>query len=104
MKKKAPGQKPLYQNPTAPPARRVRDLLARMTLEEKAAQMMCLWQEKKTRLLDAAGNFDLNKAKASFEKGHGIGQIGRPSDAGSVPTDAGVGKNASETAILTNAL
>jgi beta-glucosidase len=43
--------------------------------------MMCLWQEKKTKLLDAAGNFDFKKAKAAFKKGHGLGQVGRPSDA-----------------------
>jgi beta-glucosidase len=94
----------VYKNPTAPAARRVKDLLARMTLEEKAAQMMCIWQEKTTKLLDAKGNFDQAKAKAAFKKGHGLGQVGRPSDAGSTPSDAGVGKNARETAVLTNAI
>ena len=104
MKKKSPGEKPVYLNPGAPVARRVKDLLARMTLEEKAAQMMCIWQEKTTKLLDASGNFDLKKAKKAFWKGHGLGQVGRPSDAGSVPTDAGVGKNARATAELANAI
>jgi beta-glucosidase len=104
MKKSSPARKPVYQNPAAPAARRVKDLLARMTLEEKAAQMMCIWQEKTTRLLDASGNFDLAKAKTAFKKGLGLGQIGRPSDAGSVPTDAGIGKNARETAELANAI
>jgi beta-glucosidase len=66
--------------------------------------MMCLWQEKNTKLLDAAGNFDFKKAKAAFKKGHGLGQVGRPSDAGSVPSEAGVGKNARETAELANAI
>ena len=32
--------------------------------------------------LDASGNFDLKKAQAAFKKGHGLGQVGRPSDAG----------------------
>ena len=77
---------PRYQQPALLPETRVRDLLARMTLEEKAAQMMCVWQEKSTKLVDANGNFDFKKAKAAFKKGHGIGQIGRPSDAGSKPT------------------
>src|SRR5580658_3099179 len=104
MKKQSPAKKPLYQNSAAPVERRVKDLLTRMTLEEKAAQMMCIWQEKTTRLLDASGNFDLQKAKSSFKKGHGLGQVGRPSDAGSVPTDAGAGKNARETAELANAI
>jgi beta-glucosidase len=68
-----------------------------MTLEEKAAQMMCVWQKKAETLLDAQGNFDLQKAKASFGHGHGLGQVGRPSDAGQ-------GKNAREMAELTNAI
>ncbi len=37
------------------------------------------------------------KAKAAFKKGHGLGQVGRPSDAGK-------GKNAREMAELTNAI
>jgi beta-glucosidase len=86
-----------YMNPALPAEKRVQDLLSRMTLEEKAAQMMCVWQKKAETLLDADGNFDLQKAKASFRKGHGIGQVGRPSDAGK-------GKDAKENAELTNAI
>ena len=82
----------------------MRDLLARMTVEEKAAQMMCVWQEKSAKLVDARGNFDFAKAKAAFKNGHGLGQVGRPSDAGSKPTDAGIGKNPRATAELTNAI
>lgn len=37
---------PPYKNPRLSIDERVKDLLARMTLEEKAAQMMCLWMEK----------------------------------------------------------
>jgi len=33
-----------YQNPSLLPARRAQKLLSRATLEEKAAQMMCVWQ------------------------------------------------------------
>lgn len=97
-----PSTLPAYKNACLPPAKRVKDLLARMTLEEKAAQMMCVWQEKKEKLLDAAGNFDLAKAKAAFKKGHGIGQVGRPSDAGSPPTEPWVGRTARQMAELTN--
>ena len=104
MKKKSAAKSPIYKNPAIAAKRRVKDLLARMTLEEKAAQMMCIWQEKTTKLLDASSNFDFAKAKAAFKKGYGIGQIGRPSDAGSTPSDAGVGKNARETAELSNAI
>ncbi|MEI6076628.1 MAG: glycoside hydrolase family 3 N-terminal domain-containing protein [Verrucomicrobiota bacterium] len=97
--------KPLpYLNPALPPETRVKDLLARMTLEEKAAQMMGVWQEKSSKLVDAEGNFDLAKAKAAFKNGHGIGQVGRPSDAGSKPSDAGIGKSPRDTAELTNAI
>src|SRR5664280_369255 len=68
-----------------------------MTLEEKAAQMMCVWQKKSETLVNGDGNFDLKKARAAFKKGHGLGQVGRPSDAGK-------GKNAREMAELTNAI
>ncbi len=68
-----------------------------MTLQEKAAQMMCVWQEKSKTLVDADGNFDLTKAKAAFRHRNGIGQVGRPSDAGK-------GKNARAMAELTNAI
>ncbi|MGQ0647215.1 MAG: glycoside hydrolase family 3 N-terminal domain-containing protein [Gemmatimonadaceae bacterium] len=86
-----------YQDAALSPERRVADLLSRMTLEEKAAQMTCVWQRKNDTLLDANGDFDLSVAKASFAHGNGIGQVGRPSD-------AGTGKNARETAVLTNAI
>jgi beta-glucosidase len=95
---------PAYTNAGLTPEKRVRDLLTRMTLEEKAAQMICVWQEKKTKLLDAAGNFDLAKAKAAFKQGHGLGQVGRPSDAGAPPAEPWLGRTARQMAELTNAI
>jgi beta-glucosidase len=86
-----------YKNSKLSAEHRTKDLLKRMTLEEKAAQMMCVWQEKATKLVDERGTFDLQKAKTAFRKGHGMGQVGRPSDA------AG-GRNARQTAELTNAI
>jgi len=86
-----------YQSADLPAERRVEDLLARMTLEEKAAQMMCVWQQKADKLVDPSGDFDLEKAKRAFADRHGIGQIGRPSDAGG-------GKDARGQATLTNAI
>src|SRR5947209_11313021 len=80
-----------------PLAQRVKDLLSRMTLEEKAAQMVCVWQKKAETLVDADGNFDPQKAAESFRDGNGLGQVGRPSDAGK-------GKNPREMAELTNAI
>jgi beta-glucosidase len=44
--------------------------------------MMCVWQKKAETLVDADGRFDLKKAKAAFKQRHGLGQVGRPSDAG----------------------
>jgi beta-glucosidase len=86
-----------YKNPELPVADRVADLVGRMTLEEKCAQMTCVWQKKADLLLDADGRFDPEKARANFGHGHGLGQVGRPSDA------AG-GRNPRETAELTNAI
>ena len=95
---------PLYKKPDIPAARRVKDLLSRMTLEEKAAQMVCVWQEKAQKLVDAEGNFDLTKATAAFKKGLGLGQVGRPSDAGASATTPGMGRTARQMAELTNAI
>jgi beta-glucosidase len=86
---------PDYKNPKLDAARRVKDLLGRMTLEEKAAQMMCIWQKKPETMTDAEGNFDLAKAKKTFRDGRGLGQVGRPSDAGG-------GRTARQMAVLTN--
>ena len=57
---------PPYKNPKLPSAQRVKDLLSRMTIEEKAAQMVCVWREKADKLVDEEGNFDYAKAKAAF--------------------------------------
>lgn len=97
-KPKRQGKKlPLYKNPALPAAKRVQDLLSRMTLEEKAAQMLCVWQKKADTLVDANGNFDPQKAKTAFTAGHGLGQVGRPSDSGK-------NKDARAMAELTNAV
>ncbi|HXA45808.1 MAG TPA: glycoside hydrolase family 3 N-terminal domain-containing protein, partial [Candidatus Angelobacter sp.] len=53
---------------------------------------------------DANGNFDIAKARAAFKKGLGLGQVGRPSDAGSDPATPANGKNARGMAELTNAI
>ena len=95
-----------YKNASLPVDRRVSDLLGRMTLEEKIAQMLCVWQ-KKTEIQDASGEFNAAKAKQVYP--HGIGMIGRPSDrqlgqaAGAGDTGGVKNRNALETAIYTNA-
>ncbi len=97
VKKPGSAGAPAYRNASLPSERRVKDLLGRMTLEEKAAQMLCIWQKKAETMVDAEGNFDLAKAKKSFRDGRGLGQVGRPSDAGG-------GKKARGMAELTNAI
>jgi beta-glucosidase len=69
--------KPDYLNASLPTAKRVDDLLSRMTLEEKVAQMMCLWNAKK-QFTDGKGKFDPAQAPQWFKVG--IGRIERPSD------------------------
>ena len=73
---------PKYKNPELPCDERVEDLLSRMTLEEKIAQMHCLWRRRVEALIDAEGRFDAQKAPAAFANGQGLGQVARPSDAG----------------------
>jgi beta-glucosidase len=92
---------PAYRNPALPPGQRVKDLLARMTLEEKAAQMMCVWQKKAETLIDQKGNFDRAKARKAFRQRGGLGQVGRPSDAGGA-RDSADNRTARTMAQLTN--
>jgi beta-glucosidase len=69
--------RPDYKNPRLPTARRVEDLLVRMTLEEKVAQMLCVWKAKR-QLTDSGGRFDPARAPEWFRVG--IGRVERPSD------------------------
>jgi beta-glucosidase len=69
---------PVYKDSTAPVDARVEDLLARMTLEEKVAQMMSIW-DAKASVFDARLEFDPAKMARRFP--NGIGQFARPSDA-----------------------
>jgi len=86
-----------YRNRNLAVSLRVADLMSRMTLEEKAAQMVCIWNLKRDTLLDDVGRFDLVKAEKHFGSGHGLGQVGRPADFGS-------GCEPQESAELTNAI
>jgi beta-glucosidase len=72
-----PAQMPLYKNAKAPINERVNDLVARMTLEEKVAQLLTLWGEK-NEIFDAKSQLD--PAKLAKKYPNGIGQIARPSD------------------------
>lgn len=68
--------RPTYKDPQAPVSARVQDLLSRMTLDEKVAQVCCLWFGK-DKLRDG-DVFSAKKAASSIP--NGIGQLGSPSD------------------------
>ncbi|MBV9880204.1 MAG: glycoside hydrolase family 3 protein, partial [Gemmatirosa sp.] len=100
---------PIYRDAVRTPEERTADLLSRMTLDEKAAQMVGVWQMKTQTLVGDDGTFDLAKARAAFGHGNGLGQVGRPSDAGGSGSGGGgheplKGRNARGQAELTNAI
>src|ERR1043166_3460697 len=68
---------PIYRDRSASIPSRVADLLARMTVDEKAAQLRSMW-ETKAGFLDDQRRF--SEAKARTGIGHGIGQLARISD------------------------
>ncbi len=70
-------QKMVYKDAKAPVDARVNDLLARMTLEEKVAQIITVWDSKKD-VFDSNMEFDAVKMAAKYPDN--IGQVARPSD------------------------
>jgi beta-glucosidase len=71
---------PDYKNPQLPMDARVADLLSRMTLEEKVAQLTCLWINRpqvkpQTDFSTDRGDFSPEKAAQAMK--YGIGQIAR---------------------------
>lgn len=84
-----------YKNPKLKVDDRVSDLLNRMTIEEKVAQMLCIWGQKKSLFYDKDGNLDLKILRSTLD--HGLGQIARLSDTNS-------GQNAKQMAVLANTL
>jgi len=70
-------QRPIYKDPSQPVEQRVEDLLARMTLEEKTAQLISVW-EHKDKIQADDGVFSSAEASQNFP--NGLGQIARPSD------------------------
>jgi beta-glucosidase len=71
---------PPYKNPRLPVEQRVDDLLSRMTLEEKVAQLTCLWMNRpqvNPQIDFVNGRGDFSPQKAAVVMKHGIGQIAR---------------------------
>jgi len=105
------GDRPLYKDPAQPVEARVKDLLARMTLEEKAAQLVGIWLTK-SAIQTPEGEFSAEAAGKAFP--NGLGQISRPTDrrglkpvaevgAAAGAEDGSKGRKAAETARYTNA-
>jgi beta-glucosidase len=77
----------IYKDPSRPVERRIDDLMSRMTLEEKTAQLVTLW-EQKSKVETPDGKFSPANASKNFP--NGIGQFARPSDRrGQAATNAG---------------
>lgn len=86
---------PDYKNYGLPVDGRLEDLLSCMTIQEKVAQLVCIWRQKQAMLFDAHGTLDPNKLKQHLKSG--VGQIARLSD-----TNGGLGVQ--QMADLANAL
>ncbi|UAJ10784.1 glycoside hydrolase family 3 N-terminal domain-containing protein [Glacieibacterium megasporae] len=95
-------ERPLYKDAHAPVAARVDDLLARMTLAEKVAQLVTVW-EGKVKLLDTHQRLD--PAARAMLYPDGIGGFARPSDAaGAVSPRVLAGRDVRSTIELVNDL
>ncbi len=93
---------PIYKDASQPIEARVEDLLSRMTLEEKIAQITTVW-EGKVAIFDDRLQLDPAKLKAKFPDG--LGHFARPSDAkGAVSPRVAPGRNPQQTVALVNAL
>jgi beta-glucosidase-like glycosyl hydrolase len=68
---------PIYRDAARPVDDRVADLLGRMTLEEKVAQLEGIWV-RKSQIQDTDGRFSATNAPALL--GAGLGQVSRPSE------------------------
>lgn len=72
----------LYRDPTRSPAERAKDLLARMTLDEKLAQLHALWllldEHGHHRVRDDAFTGKSDEGRLRQLLAHGLGQISRP--------------------------
>jgi beta-glucosidase len=99
---------PIYKDPRQPVEKRVDDLLARMTLDEKVAQLETIW-EQKAKVQTPDGRFSAEFASKNFP--NGIGGFARPSDFRGVTQSNGaagaageaVNRDARQTAEYVNA-
>jgi beta-glucosidase len=66
-----------YKNAKLTPQERAEDLLGRMTLDEKIAQLECIWTDNKKKLF-TDGKFDEKKAAQYYKDG--LGFMARPNE------------------------
>lgn len=93
---------PVYKDATRPIPERVEDLLKRMTLEEKVAQMITVWNSKPS-VMDAQLQIDPAKFRTVYP--HGLGQFARPSDSkGPASPRLEKGRDPRQTVELVNAV
>lgn len=93
--------RPRYLDPVAPIADRVADLLPRLTLDEKIAQIITLW-DGKGALLDGERQLVPERLSATYP--HGIGQVARPADSKGEGVNSAVnGRGVRATVELVNA-
>ena len=89
----------VYRDRSRPVDERVRDLLARMTLDEKVAQTLALWKGKE-KITDAQGQLDPAGARALLA--NGLGQLSRPTELRDKPTKILLGPR--EDAVFVNSV
>jgi beta-glucosidase len=91
-----------YKDPKADVNARVDDLLGRMTLEEKVAQMLAVWLDK-VQIFDKDMQFDATKAAIRYP--NGFGSFSRPSDLrGAVSPRIARGRDVHGTVKIVNAI
>ncbi len=72
-----PNEIPVYKDSHQTISNRVNDLLGRMTLDDKLAQIECIWIDK-AKVVNKDGTFNPDKFKKNYP--FGIGEIARPSE------------------------
>ncbi|HEV7716296.1 MAG TPA: glycoside hydrolase family 3 N-terminal domain-containing protein, partial [Steroidobacteraceae bacterium] len=93
--------KAVYRDVSAPLERRVEDLLSRMTLDEKIAQITTVWTAKSELLTDQR-EFDPAKARKLYPAG--IGHFARPQDLRSTSKPGELLRDVKQTVDLVNAI
>ncbi len=98
----APASAQIYKDTSQSTQARVNDLLPRMTLEEKIAQMVCVWQGKAS-FIDQSG--ELKPDALTKQHPDGIGCIARPQDVvGMGKSESTPARNAGSSVKLANGI